>query len=100
MTSRLVVAASFALSCSLACASHSDKTKPIRSALDAGQDRQALGLINEALDVSSAKELPEDVKGENSLYLLDRSIVLQALGDHALASRDLEVSDKQIEVLD
>jgi uncharacterized protein len=98
MTSRLLVAALFCLE--LACASHSDKTKPIRSALDAGQDRQALGLLNEALDVSSAKELPEDVKGENSLYLLDRSIVLQALGDYALSSRDLEVSDKQIEVLD
>jgi uncharacterized protein len=98
MASRLAVAALLVLE--LACASHSDKTKPIRSALDAGQDREALGLINEALDVSSAKELPEDVKGENSLYLLDRSIVLQALGDHALSSRDLEVSDKQIEVLD
>jgi tetratricopeptide (TPR) repeat protein len=100
MNARLRTAALLTLSLQLACASHSDKTKPIRSALDAGQDREALGLLNEALDVANAKQLPEDVKGENALYLLDRSIVLQALGDYALSSRDLEVSDKQIEVLD
>ena len=98
MKSRLALAA--LLSLELACASHSDKTQPIRSALDAGQDRQALGLINEALDVPSAKDLPADVKGDKSLYLLDRSIVLQALDDYKTSSRDLEVSDKQIEVLD
>jgi hypothetical protein len=98
MKSRLALAA--LLSLELACASHSDKTQPIRSALDAGQDAQALALINEALDVPSAKDLPQEVKGDKSLYLLDRSIVLQAQGDYKTSSRDLEVSDKQIEVLD
>ena len=37
------------------CASHSDKTAPIRSALDAGRPKEALGLINESLDVDSAQ---------------------------------------------
>ncbi len=84
----------------LGCASHSDKTQPFRSALDAGQPRQALALINERLDVDSAKELPEETSGDNALLLLDRGMVLQSLDDHKLSSRDLEVSDKQIEVLD
>jgi uncharacterized protein len=82
------------------CASHSDKTAPIRSALDAGRPAEALKLINEKLEVDSAKQLPEDTAGDNALLLLDRAMVQQSLGEHALSSRDLEVSDKQIEVLD
>ena len=82
------------------CASHSDKTKPVRSALDAGQDAQALKLLNEELDVKSAKELPKDTSGDNALLLLDRAMVLQALQQYDLSSRDLQSSDKQIEVLD
>jgi uncharacterized protein len=82
------------------CASHSDKTAPIRSALDAGRPAEALKLINEKLEVDSAKQLPEQTSGDNALLLLDRAMVQQSLGEHALSSRDLEVSDKQIEVLD
>jgi hypothetical protein len=83
-----------------ACASHSDKTKPVRTALDAGNEKQALALINEDLDVKTAKDLPEKTGGDNALLLLDRAMVLQALQDYGLSSRDLETSDKQIEVLD
>jgi tetratricopeptide (TPR) repeat protein len=82
------------------CASHSDKTKEIRSALDAGQPRAALKLLNEQLDVDSEKELPEDTGGDNSLFLLDRAMVLQQLQLYKWSSRDLEVSDKQIDMLD
>jgi hypothetical protein len=84
----------------LGCASHSDKTKEIRSALDAGNPRQALKLINEKLETDSEKELPKDVGGENSLFLLDRAMVLQQLHVYKLSSRDLEVSDKQVQMLD
>jgi tetratricopeptide (TPR) repeat protein len=82
------------------CASHSDKTKEIRSALDAGKPRQALELLNEQLDTKSEKELPENTGGDNSLFLLDRAMVLQQLQIYKWSSRDLEVSDKQIEMLD
>jgi len=82
------------------CASHSDKTKDIRSALDAGQPRRALSLLNDQLDVDSEKELPEKTAGDNSLFLLDRAMVLQQLQVYKLSSRDLETSDKEIEMLD
>jgi tetratricopeptide (TPR) repeat protein len=82
------------------CASHSDKTKAFRTALDAGQPQKALAEVNDMLDVDSAKELPEKAKGDNALLLLDRGMVLQAIDDYKLSSRDLELSDKQIEVLD
>ena len=82
------------------CASHSDKTQEIRSALDAGYPKLALSLLNEQLDTKSEKELPEQTSGDNSLFLLDRAMVLQQLQIYKWSSRDLEVSDKQIEMLD
>ena len=96
----LRVAIAAAALAAVGCASHSDKTKPFRTALDAGQPKQALVEVNEMLDVDSAKELPEEIGGDNALLLLDRGMVLQSIDDYKLSSRDLEVSDKQIEVLD
>ncbi len=89
-----------ALLLELGCASHSDKTKEIRSALDAGQPKTALKLLNEELETDSEKQLPADTGGDNSLLLLDRAMVLQQLQMYDLSSRDLEVSDKQIDMLD
>ncbi len=88
------------LAFALGCASHSDHTKPIRTALDAGRPQEALKLLNEALDVKSADKLPEKIKGDTALLLLDRAMVLQTLEQYPLSSRDLETSDKNIEILD
>jgi tetratricopeptide (TPR) repeat protein len=82
------------------CAGHADRTLAARSALDAGSPTQALAALNDELDVERAEELPAKVGGDSALLLLDRAMVLQQLGQYKLSSRDLEVSDKQIEVLD
>jgi hypothetical protein len=82
------------------CAGHAAKTLAARNALDAGDPRGALKALNNVLEVSSEKDLPEKVGGDNALFLLDRAMVLQELNQYALSSRDLEVSDKQIEILD
>lgn len=82
------------------CASYSEGTKEARSALDRGKPEDALSIYNEKLEVDSAKELPKDVGGDNTLLILDRSMILQQLEQYQLSSRDLEVADKQIEVLD
>jgi hypothetical protein len=82
------------------CAGHAAKTVAARSALDAGDPRGALKALNDVLEVSSEKDLPENTGGDNALFLLDRAMVLQQLDQYTLSSRDLEVSDKQIEVLD
>jgi hypothetical protein len=68
--------------------------------LDQGRTKDALAQYNEALDVDSAKELPEKIGGDNVLFILDRAVVLQALKNNELSSRDLQIADKQIEVLD
>jgi hypothetical protein len=82
------------------CASHTDRTQAIRSALDAGQPAEALTHVNEALDVSSEKDLPESTSGDNALLLLDRAMILQGLDRYPISSRDLETADKQIDLLD
>ncbi|HEU4583732.1 MAG TPA: hypothetical protein VFS67_35990 [Polyangiaceae bacterium] len=82
------------------CASHSDHTKAARSALDAGNAQKALELYNKRLEVEDAKDLPKNVGGDNTVLILDRAMILQQLQNYKLSSRDLEVADKQIEVLD
>src|SRR5690606_35216655 len=93
----------FVLVCSVwiaGCASHSDHTQAIRTALDAGDAERALEAVNERLDVDSANELPDDTGGENAQFLLDRSMILQQLEKYELSSRDLRVADKSIDLLD
>lgn len=102
----------FALVLALAlagCAGHAARTEGARTALDEGIPNQALALLDEQLEVKSAAELPEKVSGDNALLLLDRAMVLQQLAStgretspktYALSSRDLEVADKQVEILD
>ncbi len=82
------------------CAGHAAKTLAARNALDAGDPRGALKALDEVLDVSSEKDLPQKTGGDNALFLLDRAMVLQELNQYSLSSRDQEVSDKQIEILD
>ena len=82
------------------CASHSDHTRAIRTALDAGDAERALAAVNDRLDVDSEHELPDDTGGKNALFLLDRSMILQQLEKYELSSRDLQIADKSIDLLD
>jgi uncharacterized protein len=93
----VLLASAFALA---GCASYSENTKGARSALDAGKADQALSIYNKKLEVESEKDLPKDIGGDNTLLILDRSMILQQLEKYKLSSRDLETADKQIEVLD
>lgn len=82
------------------CAGHSDKTLDARTALDAGRTRKALSLYNEQLEVDSEKRVPPKIEDDQILFVLDRATILQALDEYALSSRDLELADKQVEMLD
>lgn len=82
------------------CASYSDHTKAARTALDAGQARAAAKAYNELLEVKSDADLPEDFKGDKIVQVLERSTILQQLDEYQWSSRDLESSDKKIEMLD
>lgn len=95
---RLLVAASFLVGSG--CAGHAAQTQAARTALDAGQPKQALAELNDKLDVKRAEDVPTDIKSDKILFVLDRSMVLMQLGRYDLASRDLELGDKQLMVLD
>lgn len=83
-----------------ACAGHAAQTAAARTALDAGHPQQALAELNDKLDVKRADDVPAEVKNDKVLFVLDRSMVLMQLGKYQLSSRDLEISDKQLMVLD
>jgi hypothetical protein len=82
------------------CASYSDHTKAARTALDAGRARVAADEYNKLLEVKSDADLPADLKGDKVVQVLERSTILAQLEEYPLSSRDLEVSDKNIEMLD
>ena len=96
----LLGAAGASLLLATGCGGHAARTLEARNALDAGHPKRALALLNEELGVSRAADLPQNVGGDQAILLLDRAMVLQQLDDYALASRDLGVADKQVEVLD
>ncbi len=82
------------------CASHSERMLPVRDALDAGQPREALRLLNDAMDVKTDADFPADVGGENSLYILDRGSINQSVAQFDASKRDLESADKAVDMLD
>lgn len=83
-----------------ACAGHSERTQGARTALDEGRPREALKLLNEQLEVDSEKQAPAKISGDKVLFVLDRAAVEQQLDMYPYSSRDLELADKQIELLD
>ncbi len=82
------------------CAGHAARTEGARTALDEGRPREALELLNEQLDVDDSKQVPPKIAGDNVLFVLDRASVEQQLNMYGYSSRDLELADKQVEILD
>jgi hypothetical protein len=74
-------------------------TARLRTHWRAGQAPAALADVNRLLGVPSEKDLPKDLEGDRPLYLLERAVILQALGEYRLSERDFEAADKRLEVL-
>jgi hypothetical protein len=83
-----------------ACGGHSERTLPIRTALDEGHPRQAINSINEELDVKKDDELPKKVEGDDALLVLDRATIQQSLAQYEPSKRDFQAADKAIDMLD
>jgi tetratricopeptide (TPR) repeat protein len=82
------------------CADHASHTMRARTALDAGQAEQAVQSLDKELEVERAEDVPVKVESDKVLLLLDRAMVLEQLEKYKLVSRDLEIADKQLEILD
>jgi tetratricopeptide (TPR) repeat protein len=91
-----------ALTCAglLAACGHSSHTLSARKALDNHDPATALTLYNKQLKVESGAQQPADVSGDVPLYLLDRSVISQAVEHYQDSSQDLERADKSVEMLD
>jgi hypothetical protein len=84
----------------LACATYSDRTEAARDELQRGDPAGAVSEFNKFLKVRSSEQLPNKWKKNFELVVLERAMVLQALGDYETSERDFEVADKQLELLD
>jgi len=82
------------------CGGHELRTLKMRTALDAGAPRQAIVALNGELEVGTEKDLPKSLGGDNALLVLDRGTIQQSLTQFKLSERDLEASDKAIDMLD
>ena len=82
------------------CGGHELRTIQARTALDAGRPREAIEHINKELGVGGDKDLPSDIGGDNALLVLDRGTIQQSLTQFELSERDLQASDKAIDMLD
>ncbi|MCP4675896.1 MAG: hypothetical protein GY854_10400 [Deltaproteobacteria bacterium] len=82
------------------CAGYAGAVKDMRSALLAGNKERALKKVNKALDVGEPDELPDKVKGYDSLLLLERATIKQGLEQHKSSAVDFRASDKHLELLD
>jgi tetratricopeptide (TPR) repeat protein len=82
------------------CAGHSARTKTARDALDRGAPWAAIDSLNEQLEVERADQVPVKLDADDALLLLGRGSVLQQVARYSFSSRDFEVADKQIELLD
>jgi len=82
------------------CASHSEKTMAVRTALNAGDPHGAIALLGERMGVKNDSDLPTDMGSENALYVLDRGSIQQSIGRFDHSKIDLEAADKAIDMLD
>jgi hypothetical protein len=82
------------------CASHSERTLPVRTALDEGQPREAIRLLDKEMDVQTDADLPADMGSENALLVLDRGTIQQSVAQFDRSKHDFEAADKAIDMLD
>jgi hypothetical protein len=78
----------------------SERTRAMRTALDAGEPRRAIAHLNRELGVSRDDARPRRLVGEQALLLLDRATLQQSLAQLANSKGDYEAADKAIDVLD
>ena len=82
------------------CASHSERTLPVRTALDVADAPGAIAALDALMDVKSPDELPRDLGSDGALYVLDRGSIQQSVGAFERSKRDLEAADKAVDMLD
>lgn len=81
------------------CATYSDKMAKASATVRAGDYEGGVEDVNKVLKVD-ADRMPEDWNSEETLAVLERGTLLQALARWKQSSRDLGEADKQLDFLD
>lgn len=84
----------------LSCATYSERTDDARRALRRGDYAGSLALWNKVLKVRKPEEIPNKLKKNGELVILERATVLQAMGEWESSAANFEFADKQLELLD
>ena len=82
------------------CATYNEAVTGAKRDVAGGRPDAAVGRLNEAMGTTKRQELPSKLSGRNTLILLERATVLQALGEYRLAARDMMLADQQLDWLD
>ncbi len=84
----------------LGCSTYSDRIRDAQMAFAGGQVEQALHHVNDELEVEELDEEPLSLGDENTLFLLERATMLQAIGHYDSAARDMVTVDDRLEWVD
>ncbi len=82
------------------CATYSDKTEAARNFAAQGSYDEALAEFNKILGVEDIHAIPDSFGKNSALILLERGMLHLARGDHDGSRGDLQVADKELEMLD
>lgn len=99
-TGGAAVALLLAASVHAGCATYADRVVLANQAAAVGDYSTAVESLNRVLGVDSVAELPAKWGADRALATLERGILLQALGLHAQAARDLSAAEAEIEMID
>lgn len=82
------------------CAGYAENVQAMRSSLLSGDKQEALKQANKAMKVKKPDELPEKLKGDAALLVLERGTIKQGLDQFKSSSKDFRAADQNLELLD
>ncbi len=97
MTTTLLVVSLVVLA---GCSTYTDRMYDAHRAFAGGDVEKAIGHVNSEIDVVEIDGLPVDLDNENTLFLLERATMLQAIGKYDSAARDMITVDDRLEWVD
>lgn len=83
-----------------ACSTYTDHTRETQRAVAQGNVDHALVAINEHILADGPNNRPADLRSEQALYLLERAMLHQALGNYDQAAEDMIAIDDHLEFTD
>ena len=82
------------------CATYSDQISGAHAVVDHGDYEAGVCEINSVLGVRGFEELPDKWSADRPLAVLERGILLQALGHYEWSARDISAAEAELEWLD